>query len=306
MDRPQYDGDDAVVLGIDHVGSQVIVGGRDIDQIIQGDGSIVPGANLSATAPSDPSTVTWFAPVSNPSWWDIQRLGDGHDFIAVGARGAWRFDLRSQTVVWHRALDGTATTVSRIPGTGVVLVGGSFSGALIALNAANGKTADYTLPAVTGRLDVHGAGPTKVYRGETSPDGRWYVGLGMFTGSGTRTVNRPSSYGWALTAQWSPSGARPHSRWTRTATATRAARTSRSSCETSPGRPTARGSSSSAPAERQAGVRLGIQVVPDEQYRAVEQPDLSRHDPLRHRDRERADRTRARVGPLQVHRDHAR
>ena len=186
LDRPQYSGDHADVLGIDHVGSRIVVGGRGITSIIQGDGSTRAGANLSATGAGDPGRVTWTAPVASAAWWDIQPLGDGHDFVAVGATGAWRFDLRSQQVVWHRPLNGTATTVSRIPGTNVLLAGGSFPGALIALKATNGRRAGYTVPSVTGRIDVPNAGPTEVYRGEVSPDGRWYVGLGMFTSVGDR------------------------------------------------------------------------------------------------------------------------
>jgi len=171
-----------VVFGIDHVGDQVVVGGRGITTIIQGDGTTVAGANLSATAPADPTHVTWTAPSSSGQWWDIQSLDDGHDFIAVGTGGVWRFDLRNNAAaVWHHPLDGTATTVSRVPGTDVLLVGGTFPGALLALNASDGKPASYGLPKVSGRLDVPRTGPTEVYRGEVSPDGRWYVGLGMFT-----------------------------------------------------------------------------------------------------------------------------
>lgn len=207
-DRPQYGGDDAVVYGIDHVGSQVIVGGRNITTITQGDGTTIPGANLSSTARRDPTTVTWTSPVSSTAWWDVTRLGNGTGFIAVAADGVWRFDLRTRTPVWHHRLGGTATTVSRIRGTGVVLVGGSFRGALVAIDIADGSTADYGLPAVTGRLDVPNAGPTKVYRGEVSPDGRWYVGLGMFT----RVGEQPRQQAFelrlgqrrALVAAWHP------------------------------------------------------------------------------------------------------
>ena len=190
LDRPQYAGDKAVVYGIGHVGDQVIVGGSGITSIIQGDGTTIAGTNLSATAPGDPTHVTWTAPgPPRAQWWDIQPLSDGHDFIAVGTKGVWRFDLRSQAAaVWHHPLNGTATTVSRVPGTRALLVGGRFPSALIALSALNGKRSGYVLPKVSGRMDVPNAGPTKVYRGEVSPDGRWYVGLGMFT-----RVGRPAS-----------------------------------------------------------------------------------------------------------------
>ena len=188
LDRPQYAGDKAVVYGIGHVGDQVIVGGSGITSIIQGDGTTIAGTNLSATAPGDPTHVTWTAPgPPRAQWWDIQPLSDGHDFIAVGTKGVWRFDLRSQAAaVWHHPLNGTATTVSRVPGTRALLVGGRFPSALIALSALNGKRSGYVLPKVSGRMDVPNAGPTKVYRGEVSPDGRWYVGLGMFTRVGVR------------------------------------------------------------------------------------------------------------------------
>ena len=179
--RPQYAGRRAVVLAISHVGDRVVVGGKSIKRIIQGNGRRTRGANLSATAPGNPSRVTWRAPVRKPSWWDVIPAGDGRDIIAAGRGGVWRFDLRSHRVVWHHGMRGVVTTVQRIKGTRVLLVGGDFKRALTALNLATGRTARYDLPAVTGRLDVPNAGPTQVYRGAVSPRGRRYVFIGHFT-----------------------------------------------------------------------------------------------------------------------------
>lgn len=179
--RPQYAGRRAVVLAISHVGDRVVVGGKSIKRIIQGNGRRTRGANLSATAPGNPSRVTWRAPVRNPSWWDVMPAGNGRDIIAAGRGGVWRFNLRNHRVVWHHGMRGVVTTVQRIGGTRVLLVGGDFKKALTALNLATGRTSPYNLPAVTGHLDVPNSGPTQVYRGAVNPRNTRYVIIGQFT-----------------------------------------------------------------------------------------------------------------------------
>jgi hypothetical protein len=184
LNRPQYLGDKANVLGLAFVGDRVVVAGTGITQIKNGDGSTRRGSNLSVTAPRDPTRVTWAAPVANSAWWAV-RSYDG-DVIAVGNDGAWRFDLGSRRVVWHRRLDGVASTVSRIPGSKLVIVGGSFKGGLTALNAETGRVAHYAMPTVRGKPPVPNAGHSKVYRGAVSPTGRYYALVGTFTRVGAR------------------------------------------------------------------------------------------------------------------------
>jgi hypothetical protein len=180
-DRPQYLGENADVYGIDHVGDRVVVAGTGITSIRNGDGSVRSGANLSATAPGDPTRVSWVSPLG-VEFWDIEPVGDGHDFIAVGEGGAYRFDLTTNTLEWQLNLGGTATTISRIPGTPNFIVGGDYSPALKVVRLSGRINAGYSMPAVTGT--VAQTTSTKVYRGDINPQGTRYVFIGSFSDVG--------------------------------------------------------------------------------------------------------------------------
>src|SRR3954463_16610935 len=72
LNRPQFHGSSAVVEAIEQVGSRVVVAGHGITSLTQGNGTTVTTnrAGLTATAPVDPTRVTFTGP-AGAQWWSL-------------------------------------------------------------------------------------------------------------------------------------------------------------------------------------------------------------------------------------------
>ncbi len=179
-DRPQFHGDTAVVEGIAQVGDRTVVAGHGITSYSQGNGSTVTssGAGLTATAPGDPTRVNWTGPAGG-QWWSLMAAPNGHSVYAGSSTGVTKFDLATGKVEWTHSLGKQVGSIERIPGTNFLIVAGSFSGGLAALNMNTGATPSYTLP----KLNTGGS----IRHADVQPNGNHWVGIGAFSKVGGLT-----------------------------------------------------------------------------------------------------------------------
>lgn len=119
----------------------------------------------------------------------------GGDFTAADglAQPLVRYDLSSGTPVidtgWHP--QGVTRPVTDLDfAGGRLIVAGSFSKRLVALDPATGDNTGYINLPITGSVKVNGAGPTAVWRIAISPDHSKLVGIGNFTTVGTASRAR--------------------------------------------------------------------------------------------------------------------
>ena len=177
LNRPQFHGSSAVVEAIEQVGNRVVVAGHGITSFSQGNGTTVTTnrAGLTATAPGDPTRITFMGP-AGAQWWSLLPDASGTSVYAGSASGVSKFNLSTGAQTWTHSLGGKVASIDNVPGTSLIIVSGSFPGGITVLRKDTGATAAYTVP----KLNSGGS----ILHSDVQPGGNHWVGVGSFKGLG--------------------------------------------------------------------------------------------------------------------------